>query len=605
MQPLSLRSFFLLLVTAMLFTVTACSDQGGSTEQLTSVVLATEPAAEEDDEPEVDPALTRSLPTNHWTNDLPIGNGQGPVSLETLAGGTSNPEQWLHYGGDYRNFRHSPVTALNPESISSLEVAWSFPTGTDGQFAMSPIVYDGIMYMTTSYNHLVAMNAETGEPYWRYDHPQPEDLRICCGPANRGAAIYQNMIIMGTLDAHLIAFDRLTGELLWDIEIEEHSHGFSATAAPLIVKNMAIIGVGGGEFGVRGFFDAYNLDTQERVWRVYTIPGEGEPGNDTWSGDSWQTGGAPTWAVGAYDASTDTIMWTTGNPGPDWNGDVRLGDNLYSDSVMAVDADTGALKWYFQFTPHDVWDYDGNTTIFLADINFQGQERQALVQANRNGYFYILDRVTGEYLSATPYVEQLNWATIDTNGRPVPNPQAFPQSNPDYRVCPGLRGGMNGAWAAALNPELGLAFIPAVENCMMFRKGISVYVQGQSFTGGGSINTDAAIDADYGHLTAVDINTGEVRWRYMDQDPLAAGVVSTAGGVVISGTPSGKIFGLDAATGEELWTFQAGGGIRSQPIVYQANGETYLAVGAGDRARDSMVPQGGQLFVFKLKQGQF
>ena len=599
MSRMSTSNLINLGLVLFLLQLGACSEPADNPQ-----TAATE-AATEEREPEVDPALARRQPTNHWINDQAIGNGQGPVSLETLAGGTSNPEQWLHYGGDYRNFRHSPITALNPETVSSLQVAWSFPTGTDGQFAMSPIVYDGIMYMTTSYNHLIALNAETGEPYWRYDHPQPEDLRICCGPANRGAAIYQNMLVMGTLDAHLIAFDRLSGELLWDIEIEEHSHGFSATAAPLIVKNMAIIGVAGGEYGVRGFFDAYNLETQERVWRVYTIPDEGEPGNDSWSGDSWKTGGAPTWSVGAYDASTNTVMWTTGNPGPDWNGDVRLGDNLYSDSVLAVDADTGALKWYYQFTPHDVWDYDGNTTIFLADINFQGRERQALVQANRNGYFYMLDRVTGEFLSAKPYVEQLNWSTMGADGRPIVNELANPQSNPDYRVCPGLRGGMNGAWAAALNPELGLAFIPTVENCMMFRKGISVYVQGQNYTGGGSINTDASRDEDYGHLTAMDINTGEVRWRYMDQDPLAAGVVSTAGGVVISGTPSGKIFGLDAATGEELWTFQAGGGIRSQPIVYQANGETYLAVGAGDRSRDSMVPSGGQLFVFKLKENQF
>jgi alcohol dehydrogenase (cytochrome c) len=460
--------------------------------------------------------------------------------------------------------------------------------------------------MTTSYNHLMALNAETGELYWRYDHPQPDDLRICCGPANRGAAIHGDQIIMGTLDAHLLSFDRFSGELLWDIEIEEYSNGFSSTAAPLIVKNMAIIGIGGGEFGVRGFFDAYDLNTQERVWRVYTIPGEGEPGNDTWAGDSWMTGGAPTWSVGAYDAATNTIMWTTGNPAPDWNGDDRAGDNLYSDSVLAVDADTGEYKWHFQFTPHDVWDYDGNTTIFQVDINFEGRERQALVQANRNGYFYILDRVTGEFLAAKPYVEQMNWATIDEEtGRPIVNPLASPQTNPDYRICPGLSGGMNGAWAGALNPELGLAFIPTVENCMMMRKGISVYVPGQTFTGGGGMESDASKGEDYGHLSAVDVNTGEVRWRYMDQNQLRAGVVSTAGGVVISGSPSGKIFGLNAETGEELWTFNAGGGIRSQPIVYQINGVTYLAVGSGNRGRSNMVPSGGQLFVFKLREGQF
>lgn len=585
-----------------------CSEPSSESSGTSTTAVVEDEAANADinaDEPEADAALLERQPTSHWLNQEPIGTGLGPVTPETLASGTANPEQWLHYGGDYRNFRHSPITELNPATIQTLQVAWSFPTGTQGQFAMSPIVYDGIMYMTTSYNHLMALNAATGELYWRYDHPQPEDLRICCGPANRGAAIYGDQIIMGTLDAHLLSFDRFTGELLWDIEIDEHSHGFSATAAPLIVKNMAIIGIAGGEFGVRGYFDAYDLNTQERVWRVYTIPGEGEPGNDSWAGDSWKTGGAPTWSVGAYDAATNTIMWTTGNPAPDWNGDDRAGDNLYSDSVLAVDADTGEYKWHFQFTPHDVWDYDGNTTIFQVDITWEGQERQALVQANRNGYFYILDRVTGEFLSATAYVEQMNWATIDATGRPVPDPLAFPQTNPDHRICPGLQGGMNGAWAGALNPELGLAFIPTVENCMMMRKGISVYVKGQAYMGGGAMETDASKGTDYGHLTAIDVNTGEVRWRYMDPEPLRAGVVSTAGGVVISGSPSGKIFGLNAATGEELWTFNAGGGIRSQPIVYQVDGQTYLAIGAGDRSRTSAVPQGGQLFVFKLNAGQF
>ncbi|MBL4820967.1 MAG: PQQ-dependent dehydrogenase, methanol/ethanol family [Gammaproteobacteria bacterium] len=601
----SLKTSHWLSLSILLLFLTACSDQ--SSDPATSSVSpeANLVAAAEEEEPEVDPALARRAPLSHWTNDQPIGNNQGPVSVEDLANGTANPEQWLHFGGDYRNFRHSPITELNPDSIGDLQVAWSFPTGTDGQFAMSPIVYDGIMYMSTSYNHLMALNAATGELYWRYDHQQPEGLRVCCGPANRGVAISGNMIIMGTLDAHLLAFDRLSGEILWDIEIEEHVGGFSSTAAPLIVKNMVIIGTAGGEYGIRGFFDAYDLTTQERVWRVYTIPGEGEPGNDTWAGDSWKIGGAPTWSVGAYDSATNTIMWTTGNPAPDWNGDTRAGDNLYSDSVLAVDADTGEYKWHYQFTPHDVWDYDGNTTIFMADITFEGRERQALLQANRNGYFYILDRVTGEFLSATPYVEQLNWSTMSPEGRPIVNPDAMPQTNPDFRVCPGLRGGMNGAWAAALNPDLGLAYIPSIEDCMMFRKGISIYAPGQIYVGGSSIESDESKGKAYGHLSAVDINTGEVKWRYRDADGLKAGVVSTAGGVVISGSPSGKIFGLNGETGEELWTFNAGGGIRSMPIVYQQDGETYLAVGSGDRSRTSAVPGGGQLFVFKLKQGQF
>jgi alcohol dehydrogenase (cytochrome c) len=547
------------------------------------------------------------LPT-HWLNNKSIGRGMGPVTSSNLIDGTSDASMWLQYGGNYSNYRHSPITSLNPENAQSLSLAWAFPTGTRGQFAASPIVYDGIMYLTSSYNRLFALDATTGELFWRYDHQLPTDLRVCCGPTNRGASIVGDRILMATLDARLIAFNRHSGKVDWDIVIEPHERGYAATSAPLIVKNMAIIGVAGGEFGIRGFFDAYDVETGARLWRHYTVPDKGEPGAETWSGESYKTGGAPTWTQGAYDVETDTLFWTTGNPSPDWNGDQRLGDNLFSDSLLAVDPDTGKLKWYFQFTPHDVWDYDGNTQVFLVDIEFEGKPTKAIVQANRNGFFYVLDRTSGKYLTSNVYLEQVNWATLDDKGRPVVDPRANPSEEPDFRICPSNIGGMNGAWTGSYDPALALAFIPAVESCQKIAKGVAVYIEGAAFMGGFPESTDVQEDLDYGHISAIDVATGEVRWRHLDKDPMMGGVLSTAGGLVITGTASGHVLALESATGKELWRAKIGGGIRSQPIAYQIDGTTYVAVGAGNfNSWTAMfggpdnIPEGGHLFVFKLQ----
>ena len=546
------------------------------------------------------------VPT-HWTNAKPIGSGAPGVTDAQLKAGTADPKQWLLYGGDYTNQRFSPIKELNPASVGNLQVAWMFPTGTLGQFEVSPVVYDGIMYVTSSYNRLFALNAATGELYWRYDHKLPDDTRLCCGPINRGVGISGDVVMMATLDARLIAFDRLTGEIKWNVEIAPYKDGYSTTSAPFVVNNLAIIGVAGGEYGITGFFDAYDVATGKRVWRHNTIPKAGEPGADSWAGKSGERGGAPAWTSGAYDAQTNVLYWTTGNPGPDWNGDDRAGDNLYSDSVMALDPATGEMKWYFQFTPHDVWDYDGNTQIFLVDMDFQGKPVKALVQANRNGYYYILDRTTGAFLQASQYLEQVNWATIDAKGRPVVNEQAMPQEEPNTRVCPGNMGGMNGAWTGAMNPALKLAFIPAIEACQQFAKGIPVRAVGQPYQGGMPVTTDVTAQKAYGNLNAIDVATGQVRWRFRDQDPMSAGALATAGGVVITGTGDGHAVALDAATGKQLWKFRVGGGVRSQPIAYQVGGDTYVAMGAGNWATITAfqggtvnIPEGGELVVFKL-----
>ena len=597
---------------ALLFLFAACGPTNESTNIENIPSALTESNSNVMDPDDVAEALVIS--TTHWTNDREIGYGSGPVSAEMLLEPqSSRSDVWLQYGGDYSNNRHSPIDALSPENVDNLEFAWGFPSGTTGQFAVSPVVYDGIMYVTTSYNRLIALDATSGEMFWRYDHQLPADLRLCCGPANRGPSIHEDKILMATLDARILAFDRLSGELLWDTEIVEYFKGFSATSAPLIVKDLAIIGVGGGEFGVRGFFDAYDVNTGDRVWRHYTVPAEGEPGYETWSGNSYETGGAPAWTIGTYDPELDLVYWTTGNPAPDWNGDARLGDNLFSDSVLAINPNTGERVWYYQFTPHDVWDYDGNSHLFQAEMLVDGEPTKALVQANRNGFFYAINRENGEFIRATSYMEQLNWAeSMESDGRPVINIEAMPSEEPTMRVCPGALGGMNGSVAGSLNPELGFAFIPVIESCQLMQKGISMHVEGNLFTGGLPISVDGVEDSQgnvpaYGHISAVDYHTGEVAWRYYDPQPMMAGTLSTAGGLVFTGSQTGHALGLDASTGEVLWRKRLGGGVRSQPIAYELNGEAYVAIASGNfqgiaafAGADVSIPEGGQLYVFKL-----
>ena len=544
------------------------------------------------------------VPT-HFPAKQPVGPEAG-VTGDMLKAGTADPASWLLYGGDYKGYRHSPIKSLNPAAAKKLKAAWSFPTGTTGQFEASPVIYGGVMYVTTSYNRVFALDAKTGALLWRYDYPLPEGLRVCCGPVNRGVAISGDLVLMGTLDAHLVALDRRTGNVIWNIEIVPFKDGFASTSAPLIVGDKAITGIAGGEYGIRGFFDAYDIKTGKRIWRHYTVPAAGEPGAESWAGDSGKTGGAPTWTTGAYDVETDTLFWTTGNPSPDWNGDDRAGDNLYSNAIIAVDPATGARKWYYQFTPHDVWDFDGNSHIFLVDVQIDGKPVKAIAQPNRNGYFYVIDRSTGKFLFAKQYVEQLNWAKgFDEAGRPIIDPAAKPMENPEMRVCPGNLGGLNGAWTAAYSPLTKLAYVPSVEACQRYAKGIAVKVKGLPLLGGMPEALDVNESRDYGILSAIDVSTGEIKWRYKDADPMMGGAMSTAGGVVFTSTLDGHALALDASTGAELWRFRMGGAGRGQPVAYEAGGKAYVAIPSGGWSTITGlsggpldIPDGGHLFVF-------
>ena len=506
-----------------------------------------------------------------------------PVTHERLLQGTQQAADWLMFGGNYEGWRFSPLDDIDRDTVKNLQAAWIFQTGVPAQMQASPLVADGVMYLTAAYNKVFALDAATGDPIWKYDHPLPDDLRICCGPGNRGVALAGDKVVMATLDARVVALDRKTGAVVWNTEADDYAGGYSFTLAPLIVRDNVIVGIAGGEYGIRGYIDAYDLKTGQRKWRRYTVPDEGEPGAETWAGDSYKNGGGPAWVTGSYDADLDLVYWATGNPAPDWNGDGREGDNLYTNSVLALDPDTGDVRWYFQFTPHDIWDYDGNTGIFLLDVMRSGEPVKALAQPNRNGYLYVLDRQNGTFLHGAQYVEQLNWATgLDENGRPQVDPRYVPMEdgNPEL-ICPGNVGGQNGSYAAAYSPLSKLIFVPTIESCGKMEKAKSIFIRGIPFWGGGPGQTQGDLGTAYGHVSAIDPTSGEVKWRYRDDWPMVGGALATAGGLVFTGNQQGYALGLDDQTGEVLWKFQTGSAVRGQPISYQAGGKQYVAVPSG------------------------
>ncbi|MBI3682186.1 MAG: PQQ-binding-like beta-propeller repeat protein, partial [Acidobacteria bacterium] len=348
------------------------------------------------------------------------------VTYEQLLKADETPGDWLHYSGDYASHRFSRLAQITPANVKELRVKWVFQRPMREKFETTPLVADGVMYLTVPPNDAYAVDAGTGVKLWEYRRNLPSKIQVCCGQVNRGFAILGDRLFLGTLDAQLIALDRKTGRLLWESELFDYSKGYSVTHAPLVVKDKVIVGVAGGEYGIRGFIDAYYADSGKRAWRFYTVPGPGEFGHDTWESDSWKTGGASVWITGSYDPELNLTYWGTGNPGPDWNGDVRRGDNLFSDSVVALDADTGRRKWHFQFTPHDVHDWDATQLMVLADRPYKGRMRKLLVTANRNGFYYVLDRASGEYLHSIAYVKQ-DWAMgIDEKGRPMRAPGKLP-----------------------------------------------------------------------------------------------------------------------------------------------------------------------------------
>jgi alcohol dehydrogenase (cytochrome c) len=507
------------------------------------------------------------------------------VPYERIRDAHKEPGNWMTYSGDYSGRRYSLLDQINTGNVGKLKVAWVHQKSEPEPFETSAVIVDGIMYITEPPNIVKALSTKTGRVLWTYRKDIPKDLRLCCGRVNRGVAVLNDTVYYGSIDAHLIALDGATGALRWDVAIADYKTGHSSTGAPLAVKDKIITGVGGGEYGVRGFVDAYDAKTGKRAWRFWTIPAPGEPGNDTWEGNSWKTGSATTWVTGVYEPETNTVFWGTGNPGPDWNGDVRKGDNLYSDSLLALDADTGKKKWHFQYTPHDEHDWDSTQTPTLVDRLIDGKMRRLVVLANRNGFYYSLDRETGKFLAGRPYVKQ-TWASgLDEAGRPMRLPNSTP-TREGTLAWPSLGGGSNW-YSSTYSPQTNLYYVNVKEMAGIFHKGNAEYKPGSLFNGGGQREYKG--EEPYGAVRALEVESGVMKWEYRLHAPSHSGLMSTAGGLIF-GSNGSNIFALDARTGKMLWDFAAGGGIAANPVTYMSEGKQYV-----------VIPGGNALFAFSLE----
>ncbi len=501
------------------------------------------------------------------------------VPFDRIVKTHSEPGNWLTYSGDYQGHAYSALDQINTKTIGNLNVAWMYQTGRSHHFETTPLVIDGMMYITEPPSDVTALDLRTGRPVWKYRRSLPEKLVVCCGQVNRGLAVLDDQLFVGTVDAHLVALDILTGGVRWDVEVADYKAAYSITGAPLVVKDKVITGIAGAEYGIRGFLDAFDAKTGKKVWRFWTVPGAGEPGNGTWSGDSWKTGGAPTWVTGVYDPDSNSVYWGTGNPSPDMVGESRLGDNLYSDSLLALDADTGKLKWHFQFTPHDVLDMDSNQVPVLVDAEFQGKPRKLVLFANRNGFYYVLDRLNGEFLVGKQFARQ-TWAFgLDAHGRPIMNPAAVPTVDGTL-VYPDDDGTANW-YSPSLNLRTGFFYQNVREKgAIQQRSRVDpTYAPGRLFMGGS--RHPVPDEEPWGALRALDWKTGEMAWEFRVRTPPWCGVLSTAGGLVFSGTMEGDFFALDALSGKLLWRLQTGGAFWSNPISYTYGGKQYVAVAAG------------------------
>ncbi|MEZ5399879.1 MAG: PQQ-binding-like beta-propeller repeat protein [Bryobacteraceae bacterium] len=506
----------------------------------------------------------------------PMGEG---VSFADIA--RPQPGEWPTYHGSLSGNRHSPLARIDTANVANLAPKWIFPIPGDSRRALqtTPIVAGGIMYVT-AVNQAWGLDARTGREIWHFNRPRTSGLvGDAAGGINRGVAILGDRVFLQTDNAHLLALHRLTGQLLWDVELADSRDHYGSTGAPLVVNDLVIAGVSGGDEGVRGFLDAYRASTGERVWRFWTVPAPGEEGSETWQGSAAKHGCAATWLTGSYDPEAGILYWPTGNPCPDYNGDERKGDNLYSDSVLALDPVTGRKKWHFQFTPHDLHDWDATESLVLVDAPFRGRPRKLLLQGNRNGFFYVLDRITGEFLMAEPFVKRLTWASgIGPDGRPKMLPGSAP-TPPGSLVCPAVAGASN--WpATAFHPGTGLFFLMAQESCNVYTKAPQEWTRGDSFYGGATRRAPGEPSPKF--LRALDMETGKLAWEVpVEGGILQSGLMTTAGGLVFYGDGSGAFIAADAASGKLLWHFDTGMAWKASPMTYSLNGDQYVAVAAG------------------------
>ena len=500
---------------------------------------------------------------------------------------TSEAQNWTTYWGDYQGTHYSPLKEITTSNVSQLEEKWSLPVPGNSQLETEPLVIDGVMFTSGRPGTVFALDAKTGSKIWQFVREQKVRNPNEINPYNRGVAVLGNRVFVGTLDAALVALDSKTGNLLWESQVADSMLGYSITSAPLVVKDKVIVGVTGGEFGARGFLDAYDSATGKRVWRWYSIPGPGEFGNNTWAGESWKTGGGPTWLTGSYDADLDTLFWAIGNPGAQMDRSVRGdGDNLFSDSVVALDPDTGNRKWHFQFTPNDGHDWDSVQDMVLVDRMWHGENLKLLLHADRNGFFYVLDRTNGKFLSATSFVYQ-NWNRgFAPNGRPIQVAGSNSSAEGSFMVYPSLVGGTN-FQAPSYSPVTGWFYLEYTERGQQYVSAPAPYEAGRQYIGRGRGGAPPAPPPDApmpsAGIKAIDPENGKTMWDVkLARGSLNNGVMATAGGVLFAASIEGNLIALDASNGKELWRHQVAGSMTASPMSFAVDGKQYVAIAAAD-----------------------
>lgn len=517
------------------------------------------------------------------------------VSSGRLVDAAREPQSWLTYNGAYDSQRHSLLKRIDLSNVKNLELKWVYQTFSTWAFEPTPLVVNGVMYLTQGPNDVVALDPVSGRPFWIYRYTPMTGFQACCGAANRGLAMLGDTLFMGTVDAHLIAIDSKNGRPLWNTTVADTIAGYAITLAPLVIKDKVLIGTAGGEYPTRGFVAAYDAATGKEAWKFHTIPAPGEPGNDTWPAGAWEHGGGSVWLTGSYDPVLNLTYWGVGNPNPDFDAKARVGDNLYTDSVVALDADTGKLKWHFQFTPNDPYDWDAVQTPVLADMSWQGAPRKVMLWANRNGFAYVLDRTTGEFLKGYPFVEQ-NWASgLDAKGRPILN---LPPT--DKPVYPGIAGATSW-YAPSFSPRTELFYVTIWENYgNIVTPREQELVAGRTRMGGttaspiegaprpglggtlrGPFITNGAETDGTGAVIAIDPRTGAKRWKFPMTNVSTSGILTTATDVLFTGSREGYFHALDARSGSLLWKTQLGGQVNAGPMTYELGGKQYVTIAAG------------------------
>jgi len=488
-------------------------------------------------------------------------------------------DNWPSYNGDYTGRRFSGLTQITPQNVGSLQAQWVFHTKTPGVLEATPVVIDGIMYFTGS-NDAFALNAQTGEVLWHYGRSVSGGLiDDASGHINRGVAILGNRLYMETDNAHLLCLDKRSGNLMWDVAYADWNKNYGATGAPLILKDKVLVATSGGDDGVRGFLAAFDAETGKLAWRLWTIPGPGEPGAESWPGDAYLHGGGTAWMPGTYDPESDTLFWGTGNASPDYDGSVRPGDDLYTSCLLAIDPATGKVKWYYQFTPHDLYDYDAVETPVLVDTEYEGRPRKLILEANRNGYMYVLDRTNGKFLSATQFVKQLNWATgVDANGRPMV--ADLKPTAEGTLICPGVEGATNW-YSPTWNETTHLFYFRSLESCSVYFRKPAAFEEGKEFYATGTKRDPNAKGVQT--LLAFDPQNKKFVWRYPEagDDHGYGGAMSTKSALVFFADNQGFFEAADARTGKSLWHFNTGQSLHASPMSYAVGGKQYVAIASG------------------------